>query len=188
MMNPEFQSNIVRRNGNKTHAWGFSVSRRERERICIKLFGSALNLIWKHVMFHCHWDNGICLENIFWNISRLLNYKNYLKNNGVCKRIIKILKCPIFFRKCASFFTYTWDMKTWNFPGCLGSLIVIFTYVWICFKENKVNFILSRWTQKSENFDELIFCRQFWSYFWFSSLDFWRQFRKVFLRNSPYLC
>lgn len=109
-----------KKNGNKTHIWGFLVSRRE---ICIKLFGSELNLIWKHVMLHCHWDNEIYLENIFWNINRLLNCKNYLKKNGMFKRIIKILKClsMYFFRKYASFFTYTHEVKPWKFPGCLGS-------------------------------------------------------------------
>lgn len=108
------------------------------ERICIKSFGSELNLIWKPIIFHCHWDSVICLENIFWNNNRLLNWKNNLKHNGVCKIIIQMFKCPFFFflRNVLHFFTYTQKMKTWKFPGCLESPIVLFTYVWIL-KKNR---------------------------------------------------
>lgn len=87
------------------------------ERLCIKSFGSELNLIWKPIIFHCHWDSVICLENIFWNINRLLIWKNNLKHNGVCKIIIQMFKYPFFFfffRKCAAFFylhTENEDMK-----------------------------------------------------------------------------
>ena len=142
-------------------------------------------------MFHCNWDSVICLKNIFWNINRLLNCKNYLKHNGVCKIIIKMLKCHFFFLFLGNmlhFFTYTQKIKTWKFPGRLESPIVLFTYVWITHTHththtHKVHFILCKPLNSKiscENFDELIFCRQFWSNFWFSNLDFGRQFRKFF--------